>query len=50
LRFSLEATSNPTEQFLVLDQKTGRKFYVSGEESTSAKPNIPDLPGSSVPA
>jgi hypothetical protein len=50
LRVSQMASTKSVQQFLVLDQKTGKKTYISAEEVLPAGPKAPNSSANSVPA
>jgi hypothetical protein len=50
LRVSQMASTKSVQRFLVLDQKTGKKTYISAEEVLSAGPKAPNSSANSVPA
>ena len=49
LRVSQMASKKSAQQFLVLDQKTGKKTYINAEEIMPAGPQVPSSSANSVP-
>jgi len=49
LRASQMASKKSVQRFLVLDQKTDKKIYISAAEIMSAGPHVPDSSANSVP-